>query len=240
MGGIIAVHLTLTDVIEHIKKNVTLSPARRRDLISAVLRICELVGIDPQVTPASLPYMRPLIQEVRPARHDIRPKTWSNLRANFRAAVVAPLPRHPKEQNPEWDTLLGAIPVAWMRAHLSGLRSYCQGAGIAPTKISDAVLRDYEDYLEKNSLVWDPHRCVRMACTTWNAVMVTVPGWPQVRLYVPSRRKPRLKPPLTSYPPSLQEEISRCLAPPRPENRFALDGHRRSFAQARSSRSGVS
>jgi integrase len=227
MDGIIAVHLTLTDVIEHIKKNLTLSPTRRRDLISAVLRICELVGVDPQVTPASLAYMRPLIKEVRPARHDIRPKTWSNLRANFRAAVVAPLPRQPKEQNPEWDTLLRAIPVAWMRERLGGLRGYCQGAGIAPTKVSDAVLRDYEDYLEKNSLVWDPRRCVQMACTTWNAVMDTVTGWPQVRLYVPSRRKPRLKPPLTNYPPSLQEEISRCLAPPRPEDRFAPGGHRK-------------
>jgi integrase len=225
MDGIIAVCLTLTDVIEHIKKDLSLSPARRRDLVSAVLRVCELAGVDPQVTPASLPYMRPLIKKVRPARHNIQPKTWSNLRANFRAAVVAPLPRKPREQNPEWDTLLRAIPVAWMRERLSGLRAYCQGEGIAPTKVSDAVLRDYEDYLEKNSLVWDPRRCAQSACTTWNAALGTVPGWPQARLHGPSRRTPRRTLPLTSYPPSLQEEINRCLAPPRPENRFALDGH---------------
>jgi hypothetical protein len=105
------------------------------------------MGGDLQVTPASLPYMRPLIKKVRPARHNIQPKTWSNLRANFRAAAVAPLPRKPREQNPEWDTLLWAIPVAWMREQLNGLRAYCQGEGIAPTKVSDAVLRDYKDYL---------------------------------------------------------------------------------------------
>jgi integrase len=227
MDGIITVCLTLTDVIEHLKKDLILSPARRRDLISSVLRICELVGVDPQVTPASLPYMRPLIKEVRPARHDIRPKTWSNLRANFRAAVVAPLPRQPREQNPEWDTLLKAIPAAWMRERLSGFRSFCQGEGIAPTNVSDTVLRDYEAYLEKNSLVWDPHRCARVTCTTWNAVLDTVLGWPQVRLCVASRREPRRTMPLTSYPPSLQEEINRCLAPPRPVHRFALGAHQK-------------
>jgi hypothetical protein len=227
MDGIVAVCLTLTDVIEHAQKDLALSPARRRDLVSAVLRICEILAVDPHITPASLPYLRPFIKQVRPARHNIRPKTWSNLRANFRAAVVAPLPRQPREQHPEWDALLRSIRVAWMRERLSGLRSYCQGEGIAPTKVSDAVLRDYQDYLEKHSLVWDPHRCARMTCTTWNTVMDTVAGWPQVRLYVPSRRKPRLKPPLTSDPVSLQEEISRCLAPPRPGNRFALDGHRK-------------
>jgi hypothetical protein len=228
MDGIVADFLTLADVIEHIKRDLTLSPARRRDLTSAVLRICELAGVDPRVTPASLAYMRPLIKQVRPALHGIRPKTWSNLRANFRAAVVAPAPRQPRERHPEWDTLLRAIPAAWTRERLSGLRRYCQGVGIAPTGVSNVILRDYEDHLERNSLAWDPHRCVRMACTTWNAVMVTVPGWPQARLYVPNPRKPRRRlAPLTSYPPSLQEEIGRCLAPPRPESRFALDGPRK-------------
>lgn len=228
MDGIIAVCLTLADVIEHIKEDLTLSPARRRDLVSAVLRICELIGADPQVTPASLPYVRPLIKQVRPARHDIRPKTWSNLRANFRAAVVAPLPRQPREPNAEWDTLLRALADPRMRERLSGLRRYCQREDIAPTKVSDAVLCDYEDYLEKNSLGREPHRSARMTGTTWNAAVGTIPGWPQIQLNVPSARKPRRRtPPLTSYPPSLQEEINRCLAPPRPENRFALDGHRK-------------
>lgn len=120
MDGVIAVHLTLDDVIERIKTNPTLSPARRRDLISAVLRICDLVGVDPQVTPASLAYMRPLIKQVRPARHNISPKTWSNLRANLRAAVVAPQPRQPREQDPEWDSLLRLIPARWNRDRLSG------------------------------------------------------------------------------------------------------------------------
>jgi integrase len=226
MGGIIAVSLTLSDVIEQIKKNLNLSPARRRDLISSVLRICELVGVDPQITPASLSYMRPLLKEVRPARHDIRPKTWSNLRANFRAAVVAPLPRQPRVENREWDTLLRAMPDPRMRERLSGFRSYCQEKSIAPAEVSDAVLRDYMDHLDKNLLSRDPHRCARMTGTTWNAAVGTVPGWPQIQLNVPRARKPRWKtPPLTSYPPSLQEEIDRCLAPPRLQNRFALEGH---------------
>ena len=148
MDGIIPLSLTLADVIERTKEEPTLSPARRRDLISAVLRICDLVGVDPHVTPASLPYMRPLIKKVRPARHDIRPKTWSNLRANFRAAVVAPLPRRPRGPDPAWDSLLRALPDSRLRERLSGLRGYCQGVGTSPTKVSNTVLRDYGAYLK--------------------------------------------------------------------------------------------
>jgi integrase len=218
------VFLTLNERIARIKEDPALSPARRRDLISAVLRICELVGVDPQVTPASLSYMRPLVRKVRPARHNIRPKTWSNLRANFRAAVMAPLPRRPREPNPEWDAVLRALPDPWIRERLSGFRAYCQAKGIAPANVSDAVLRDYEAYLKHNSLVWDPHSCVRVTCTTWNAAVDTVSDWPQVRLYLPSHRTRRRTLPLTSFPPNLQKEISECLAP-RPGHRFAPGGH---------------
>src|SRR5260221_39655 len=97
MDGMVAVFLFLSDIIARLKEDPALTPARRRDLVSAVLRICEIVGVDPQITPASLQYMRPFINKVRPAKHNLRPKTWSNLRANFRAAVVHALPRPPRE-----------------------------------------------------------------------------------------------------------------------------------------------
>src|SRR5437868_13025773 len=73
---------TLADVIARHEGDASLTPGRRRDLKSAVLRISEMTGVDPRITPASLRFMRPRINAVRPARYQLTPKTWSNLRAN--------------------------------------------------------------------------------------------------------------------------------------------------------------
>src|ERR1700719_5066977 len=123
MDGSIAVLLTLFQVIAYLKENLALTPKRRRDLISAVLRVCEIVGVDPRVTPASLQFMRPLINKVRPAKHGITPKTWSNLLSNFRAAVVHALPRPPRQVDPIWERLRTALPNRRMRKGLSRLIS---------------------------------------------------------------------------------------------------------------------
>ena len=84
---------TLVDVIARHERDASLTPSRRRDLKSAVLRMTEMTGVDPRITPASLRFMRPRINAVRPAKYNLTPKTWSNLRSNFRAAVVQPAPR---------------------------------------------------------------------------------------------------------------------------------------------------
>jgi hypothetical protein len=79
---------SLSEVIARHQQDVGLTPTRRRDLVSSVVRMSELTGVDPNSTPASMPFMRPLINAVRPARHGLNPKTWSNLRSNFRAGTV--------------------------------------------------------------------------------------------------------------------------------------------------------
>ena len=85
---LISTEPTLADLITRLEEDVTLKPKRRRDLKSAVLRMCEITGVDPRITPASLQFMRPLINAVRPAKYNLTPKTWSNLRSNFRAAAA--------------------------------------------------------------------------------------------------------------------------------------------------------
>src|SRR5215471_4734563 len=109
---------TLSDVVARLETDPSLAATRRRDLISAVRCISEKTGVDPRITPASLRHMRPLINAVRPARHDLTPKTWANLCSNFRAAVVSALPRQPKQSDPGWEALRSALPT---RRFKSGL-----------------------------------------------------------------------------------------------------------------------
>jgi len=71
---------TLSDMIFHVRQTSSLTATRRRDLVSGILRMSKITGVDPRSTPASLQFMRPRINAVRPARHNLTPKSWSNLR----------------------------------------------------------------------------------------------------------------------------------------------------------------
>ena len=122
---------TLADVIARHEEDASLTPGRRRDLKSAVLRISEMTGVDPRNTPASLRLMRPRITAVRPAKYQLTPKTWSNLRSNFRAAVVQAAPRQPRRPDAEWSRLRTTLPSGRMKKGLSrfaGLAEACRSA----------------------------------------------------------------------------------------------------------------
>jgi hypothetical protein len=77
---------TLSGVIARLQQSPVLTPTRRRDLISAVLRISEMTGVDPRSPPASMRLMRPLINAVRPAQYNWPPRPGAII-----ARIFAPL-----------------------------------------------------------------------------------------------------------------------------------------------------
>src|SRR6516162_6902316 len=199
---------TLSDVIVRHQQNLSLTATRRRDLVSAVDRMSQITGADLGSTPASPQSMRPLIKAVRPAQHDLTPKTWANLRSNFRAALVQPMPRKWKHVDPEWDALRAALPDRRMRIGLSRFIGFCISQGIVPNEVCDAVVDRFRAHLESDTQVPDPNACHRTTCRVWNKAGETVSGWPQLRLSLPDYRRPRQSTPITSFPLSLQEEFA--------------------------------
>jgi integrase len=199
---------TLSDVIVPHQQNPSLTATRRRDLVSAVLRMSEMTGVDPRSTPASLSFMRPLIRAVRPAKYNQTPKTWSNVRSNFRAALVRPTPRKWKHVDPEWDAMRAALPDRRMRIGLSRFIGFCINEGIAPNEVCDAAVDRFLIHLEADTQVPDPYRCHRTTCRVWNKAVETVSDWPQLRLSLPDYRRPRQSTPITSFPLCLQEEFA--------------------------------
>jgi len=200
---------TLAEVIARHEQDATLTPKRRRDLKSAVLRMSEITGVDPRSTPVSLRLMRPRINAVRPAKYNLTPKTWSNLRSNFRAAVVQALPRQPRRPDPEWGPLRAALPNKRMKNGLSRLIGFCESNTIPPTAVCDAIFDFFRAHLEADTNVPCPPDCHRLTCRLWNEAAATVPGWPPIRLSVPDHRRPRRSLPISSFPVSLQEELAR-------------------------------
>src|SRR5690242_10138720 len=127
-------------------QNPDLTPTRRRDLISAVRRISAMTGVDPRSTPATMRALRASLNKVRPARYGLSFKTWSTLRANFRAAIVDPAPRGRRRYGPEWAELRRLLPDERTRDKLSRFTGFCHDQGIPPSAVSDAV---FELFLEK-------------------------------------------------------------------------------------------
>ena len=142
---------TLADAIARHEEDASLTPNRRRDLKSAVLRMSEITGVDPRITPASLRFMRPRISAVRPAKYQLTPKTWSNLRSNFRAAVVQAAPRQPRRPDAEWLQLRTALPTGRMKKGLSRFLHFCETSSIPPTAVSDAVSERFRVHLEADT-----------------------------------------------------------------------------------------
>lgn len=202
---------TLTEVMTRLGQDPDLAPARRRDLVSALRRISELTGVDPRSTPASMRFMRPLINKIRPARHDLSPKTWSTVRANFRAAIVNPAPRRRRQFGPEWAELRRLLLDEGMREGLSRFIGFCHDHGIPPSAVSDAIFDRFLEKLENDANLPQPHDCHRHSALLWNKAAATIPGWPQVPITLPDYRRPRRSLPISCYPCSLQEDLAAYL-----------------------------
>ena len=61
---------TLEDVLGTVQKS-DLPPFQRRDMTSAIKRICEMAGVAPATVPAEAPALRAMIAKIRPAAHGV-------------------------------------------------------------------------------------------------------------------------------------------------------------------------
>jgi integrase len=178
-------------------------------------------------------FLRPLINAVRPARHGLNSKTWSNLRSNFRAAIVGPTARQQRQHHPEWTRLRKALPDDRMKTGLCRFIGFCEDNHIAPNEVSDATFDRFLADLEAGANLSDPHSCHRRSSRLWNEAGAIIAGWPATRITLPNYRKPRLSLPINSYPASLQEEFARYLDFLRGgSDRFAKGPRQKSMAES--------
>ena len=77
---------TLADVLGVIDQ-AGLTGTRRRDMVSAINRICEMAGTTPASVRAEPPVLKDMLSRIRPAAHGVSAKSYSNLRSLFAAAL---------------------------------------------------------------------------------------------------------------------------------------------------------
>ena len=77
---------TLADVLGLIDQ-AGLTGTRRRDMVSAFNRICEMAGTMPASVRAEPTVLKDMLSRIRPAAHGVSAKSYSNLRSLFAAAL---------------------------------------------------------------------------------------------------------------------------------------------------------
>jgi hypothetical protein len=171
-----------------------LEPTRRADLASALRTMCRALKTEPESLVANLRDISRRLAKVSPASIGVTPGRWSNVRnlvlAALRLAGIRALPgRYREPLPPAWEALRALLPSDPSKSRVSRLMGFCAANGIAPGAVTEETFALFQSEIENNSLVKRPAAVLHDARLTWNAAADDIPGWPQLRVEVPNRRR---------------------------------------------------
>jgi integrase len=208
---------TLADVLAALKAS-ELPPTRQRDLTSAVMRVSAIIGAIPGQIPADPASLRKKLVAIRPARHNLSGKTWSNLRTGFAAALelagVVDRPRRSTAlRDPVWGILLRRVARDTRRASgIAAFANWCVLTGLAPDQVDDDAVQRFATWLDARTLHLKPRNLVRAVPLVWEALRQSVPGWPQHTLARLSFRPPPHRVAWADMPESFVQDAETYLA----------------------------
>ena len=186
---------TLADVLGVIDQ-AGLTGTRRRDMVSAINRICEMAGTTPASVRAEPAVLKAMLSGIRPAAHGVSAKSYSNLRSLFAAAlqlagVIDPSGRGSARRHPVWGPLLEAVADDQRLSNgLAAFANWCAGQGISPGEVDDTVVQRFLTWLEAKTLHPKPRDLVRRVPKFWNEASTKFNSWPTTKLTTLSFKAP--------------------------------------------------
>src|SRR5262245_25764546 len=139
---------TLADVLGLLDQ-AGLTGTRRRDMISAINRLCEMAGRTPATVRAEPSALKDVLSRIRPAAHGVSAKSYSNLKSLLGAAlqlagVIDPSGRGTAKRHPEWGPLLEAIAddQRLSNGH-AAFANWCAGEGITPGEVVERIVQRF-------------------------------------------------------------------------------------------------
>jgi integrase len=208
---------TLADVLALIDQ-AGLAGTRRRDMVSAVNRICEMAGTAPASVRAEPPVLKDMLSRIRPAAHGVSAKSYSNLRSLFAAAlqlagVIDPSGRGSARRHPVWGPLLDAVAHDQRLSNgLAAFANWCAGQGISPSEVDDTVVQRFLTWLEAKTLHPKPRDIVRGVSKFWNEASTKFDSWPTTKLATLSFKAPLKHRKWSELSPSFQQDGDAYLA----------------------------
>ena len=188
---------TLENVL-HVLDEAELSATRRRDMISAVKRVCEMAGSTPLSVSVEAPLLRGLVSKIRPAAHGISAKSYSNLKSLLAAAlqlagIIDSMGRGTARGHPVWGPLLRAVADDKRLSNgLAAFANWCAAQDISPDGVDDAAVQRFLVWLESRTIYPKPRDIVRRIPNVWNNASTKIESWPNKKL-TPLSFKPSSK-----------------------------------------------
>src|SRR5262245_24930411 len=173
-----------------------LNAIHRRDMKSAVKRVCDVAGCAPRSLQLDVAILRKTLRQALPAAHEITSKTWANVLSRFRAAlrlagVIDSACQGAAMQHPAWAPLVQAIAGdKRLSCGLAPFFNWCASQAIAPGEVSDAVVQRFHSWLEDGTLCPKPRDVVRRVPHLWNEVSKKIEFWPKTKLTTLSFKAP--------------------------------------------------
>jgi len=204
---------TLADVLGLLDQ-AGLTGARRRDMISAVNRLCEMAGTTPTTERADPCVLKDLLSRIRPAAHGVSAKSYSNQRSLFAAAlqlagVIDPPGRGSARRHPGWGPLLEAVADDQRLSNgLAAFANWCAGQGISPGEVDDTVVQRFLIWLETRTLHPRPRDLVRRVPNIWNEASTKFNSWPTTKLTTLSFKAPLKHLKWSDLNPSFQQDAA--------------------------------
>lgn len=230
---------TFAGVIEQIQSSPNLSDGRRRDMMSGLRRVASALGRDPADIPAVPKWLQPRLARVMPAALGTSEKTWQNAVSDARSAlahvgIVTRRSRHRDDLSAAWRDL-------WQVALASNDKSLTVGLGrfvhflsaqdLGPEDVSQCHADAFRASVMADEIKKSPEWVYKNAVWGWNLAIERIPGWPQTRLSMPSR-KTVFKLPDEELPAAFLDDLRQLMERLAALDLFAEDGPTRALRPA--------
>ena len=208
---------TLAELLAFLEQ-ASLTGTRRRDMVSAIHRVCEMAGATPASVPAEPPLLREMLSRIRPAAHAVSAKSYSNQRSLLAAAlqlagIIDPMCRGGAGRHPAWRPLLEAVADDKRLSNgLAAFANWCASQGISPNGVNDTVVQRFLNWLEARTLYPKPRDCVRRVPNIWNEASTRFNFWPTTKLMTISFKTPPKHRKWSDLSPSFQQDVDAYLS----------------------------
>lgn len=186
---------TLGACIDLLREHPNLSCTRRRDLVSALLRVSSILNRSPETIPADPAWLQPRLSKIEPAAIRVSRKSWTNMLSNCKAAFsalgIVPRAHRLADLSPLWAPL-------WQRVLQSGNIRVSRSLGrfvrcmdnlsIPPAQVDLDSALTYRRALEDAELHDSPEESMYQAIRGWNRAVRELPWWPGQEVSLPSRQ----------------------------------------------------
>lgn len=205
---------TFATLADQIAADGSLSPTRRRDMLSGITRVAQSLGLPATDIPCDCRWLQPRLARIAPAQLGVTPKTWANSLSNLRSAMAqVGTVEHRKRQigdlSPDWRALWAQVLEAKDPTVGPAARRFVfflSALGVLPENVTQADAEAFREALIRNEVSRDPETAWRMAINGWNLAGQRFRDWPRIRLHLPNRSKTILMPEAT-YPAGFIQEV---------------------------------